>query len=140
MTDNEIIKLLECCAKSQCSKCCYSKECDGYTQVNCALDLINRQQAEIARLRKEVNLVSIQFQDLQERYEEAQTEIEQWKEEANKYQRLWCTAVDDIETAKSEAIQEFAEKLKKRFYLCAGRCVVDVYHIDNLAKEYEKGK
>ena len=36
---------------------------------------------------------------------------------------------------KSEAIKEFAEKLKKRFYLCAGRCVVDVYHIDNLVKE-----
>lgn len=36
---------------------------------------------------------------------------------------------------KSEAIKEFAEKLKKRFYLSAGRCVVDVYHIDNLVKE-----
>lgn len=97
MTDNEIIKLLECCAKSQCSKCYYSKECDGYAQVNYALDLINRQQAEIERLRKEVNLVSIQFQDLQERYEEAQTEIAQWKEEANRYQRLWCMAIEDID-------------------------------------------
>lgn len=75
MTDNEIIKLLECCKKSQCSKCYYSKECDGYTQVNYALDLITRQQTEIERLRKEVNLVSIQFQDLQELYEEARTEI-----------------------------------------------------------------
>lgn len=36
---------------------------------------------------------------------------------------------------KLEAIKEFAEKLKKRFYLSAGRCVVDVYHIDNLVKE-----
>ena len=36
---------------------------------------------------------------------------------------------------KSEARKEFSEKLKKRFYLCAGRCVVDVYHIDNLVKE-----
>ena len=76
MKDNEIIKLLECCKKSQCSKCYYSKECDGYTQVNYALDLITRQQAENKRLGKEVDLVSIQFQDLQERYEEAQAEIE----------------------------------------------------------------
>lgn len=40
-----------------------------------------------------------------------------------------------LQQAKSEAIKEFAEKLKKRFYLSAGRCVVDVYHIDNLLKE-----
>ena len=79
------------------------------------------QKAEIERLRKEVNLVSIQFQDLQERYEEAQIEIAQWKEEANKYQRLWCIAiddVDDIETAQSEAIKEFAEELKEKLELC----------------------
>lgn len=41
----------------------------------------------------------------------------------------------ELQHEKSEAIKEFAEKLKKRFYLCAGRCVVDVYHIDNLVKE-----
>lgn len=80
LTESEIIKLLECCKKSQCSNCEYSKKkCDGYTQVNYALDLINRQNAEIERLQKEVNLVSIQFQDLQERYEEAQEEIERLK-------------------------------------------------------------
>ena len=42
-----------------------------------------------------------------------QTEIEQWKEEANKYQNLWCTAVDDIEKAKSKSVKEFAERLKE---------------------------
>ena len=36
---------------------------------------------------------------------------------------------------RAEAIKEFAEKLKKRFYLIAGRCVVNVYQIDNLVKE-----
>ena len=49
-----------------------------------AIDAINRQKAEIERLRKEVNLVSIQLQDVQERYEEAQTKIEQWKENEGK--------------------------------------------------------
>lgn len=43
------------------------------------IDIINLQKAEIERLRKQVNLVSIQFQDLQERYEEAQAEIERLK-------------------------------------------------------------
>ena len=97
MTDKEIIKALECCKKDDCDNCpndfgnCYAN-LSGYS-----LDIINRQQAEIERLRKEVNLVSIQFQDAQERYEEVQTEIEQWKEEANKYQKLWCIAIDDKE-------------------------------------------
>lgn len=69
-----------------------------------------------------------------------QVEIEQWKEEANKYQNLWCMAVDDIEKAKSEAVKEFAEKLKEKSFQSFGnygitRDVVEVCDIDNLIKE-----
>ena len=86
MTDNEIIKALECCIlyKQICSEncpLCDVKSCKENLRKHC-LDLINRQKAE----------------------------IEQWKEEANKYQNLWCIAVDDIGTAKSEKIKEFAER------------------------------
>lgn len=42
------------------------------------------------------------------------TEIEQWKEEANRYQKLWCIAIDDIETAKAKAYKEFAEELENK--------------------------
>lgn len=49
---------------------------------------------------------------MREQQEEAQAEIEQWKEEANKYQKLWCIAIDDIETAKSEAYKKFANQIK----------------------------
>jgi hypothetical protein len=51
MTDNEIIKALECCKKDDCDNCpndfgnCYANLA-GY-----ALDLINRQKAEIERLK-----------------------------------------------------------------------------------------
>ena len=137
MTDNEIIKALECCKKDDCDNCpndfgnCYAN-LSGYS-----LELINRQQEEIDRLRKEVNLVSIQFQDLQERYEEVQTEIEQWKEEANKYQKLWCIAIDDIEAAKSEIYKEFAEHLKERWsnnYYDSPDVDFDEF-VDNLLKE-----
>jgi hypothetical protein len=38
-----------------------------------------------------------------------QAEIEQWKEEANRYQTLWC---EDVQFARAEAIKEFAERLK----------------------------
>ena len=52
---------------------------DSNRIVRKAEEEITRQQAENKRLEKEVNLVSIQFQDLQERYEEAQAEIERLK-------------------------------------------------------------
>ena len=166
MTDTEIIKALECCTTkgAKCSDCPAFKkvdrsDCKKYFRG--AIDLINRQQAEIERLRKEVNLVSIQFQDVQERYEEAQTKIEQWKEEANKYQKLWCIAVDDIETAKAGAYKEFAKKLKKEFLTLEYQVnttrktlpidfvkdqikwllqEVSIDIIDSLVKEYEKGR
>lgn len=61
MTDNEIIKGLECCSRDEksnkytCKKCpyvviegfCYDKV------IRDAIDLINRQQAEIERLQKQ---------------------------------------------------------------------------------------
>ena len=79
MTDNEIIKALENEIRS--AEYVDSEYCNGVdlTLIKNTLDLINRQKAENERLRKEVNLVSIQFQDAQERYEEVQSEIERLK-------------------------------------------------------------
>lgn len=58
MTDNEIIKALECCGDESginhaCSKCPKFKDNDDFCETalhNQALDLINRQKAEIERL------------------------------------------------------------------------------------------
>lgn len=73
MTDGEIKKALECCIIGDCQGCIYGKT----DQVRCrdnlmqnALNLINRQQAEIERLKKELNIISILYQDEQERYKE----------------------------------------------------------------------
>ena len=64
MKEEEIIKALKCCAKSKTNsdckalKCpCFKNEmcifvCDDYGLQNLALDLINRQNAEIERLRR----------------------------------------------------------------------------------------
>lgn len=57
MTDNEIVKALECCFNSNCSKCPAKKEydvgyiplCKSYLKQD-TLDLINRQMAEIEQL------------------------------------------------------------------------------------------
>ena len=89
----------------------YCKDCSANLNVE-IIDLINRQKAEI---------------------EELKIENKSLRSAANCY-KLHYNEV------RTEAYKEFAEKLKKRFYLCAGRCVVNVYHIDNLLKEYEKGR
>ena len=110
------------------------------------LDLINRLQAKNKRLEKEVNLVSIQFQDLQERYEEAQAEIESLKifrGYAEKRASDYRTMRDKYLNAKSEAYKEFAEKLKE--FMHNKFKDLDEYEfeyiterdIDNLSKETE---
>ena len=49
--DNEIIKALECCIKSDCSNCPQGKMfCSDAVPMQYAIDLINRQKAEIEAL------------------------------------------------------------------------------------------
>ena len=97
--------------------CRFTKECGSLAIL--ALDLINRQKAEIEELRERISYL--------------EKSIDCSRKE---YNRL----LQKLQQAKSAAIKEFAEKLKKRFYLCAGRCVVDVYHIDNLVREMTEGE
>ena len=91
MTDEQIIKALECCYIGTayiCLACPYSETDDEHCEDELhksAFELINRQKAE----------------------------IEQWKEESNRWQNAFCKSNEDIETAKSEAIKEFAERLCK---------------------------
>ena len=57
MTDNKIIKSLECLMHDNCEDCPYYRDdCvdrikDPIELSKCALDLINRQQSEIERLK-----------------------------------------------------------------------------------------
>lgn len=118
MTDEQIIKAVGICrASDTCRGCPYH---ELYTAgCVCALmkdvfDLIKRQTAEI--------------EGLEETRYELTCIIDEFREERNRL-------LQKLQQAKSEAIKEFAERLKKRFYLSAGRCVVDVYHISNLVKE-----
>ena len=123
MTDNEIIKALESEVKS--AEYVDNYYCNGVdlTLIKSAIDLINRLQAEIERLKECPKCI----------YEYDGNTTEYCVQGP-------CSNFKTVEQIKTEAIKEFAEKLNKRFYLCAGRCVVDVYNIDNLVKEYEKGR
>ena len=127
MTDNDIIKALECCFLSECAckDCPYSafEICDTAKMINTVIDLINRQKAEIERLRK----IIVGFID----------EVGTW---SNKYEvdistihKLPLLAKEDFNIRnkiKTEAIKEFAERFKEKSYLNDG-----VVYIDNLVKE-----
>ena len=83
-TNEEIMEALANCAFSAhnpdaCKECHYNNVgapiCIAYCTKD-ALELMYRQESESKRLQKEVNLVSIQFQDLQEQAEEYRLKIE----------------------------------------------------------------
>lgn len=117
MTDNEIIKALECLHKrilqSKCAEEITETEIMGL--VN-ALNLINRQKAKNESLKVDLAKCSIRLDN------------------------LYKTA-DEI---KSEAIKEFAERLKTETFLA--KAVESVEHviwmneIDNLVKEMTEEK
>ena len=115
MTDNEIIKALECCTEDEDYTHCPSiKEmpyCSNDIMVG-ALNLIKRQQAEIERLKNEI-------QTTKDAYIMLQTKNE---------------------IIKSEAIKEFAVRLKEKSFETIRnygltKDVVEVCDIDNLVKE-----
>lgn len=71
MTDNEIIRALECCANGRCLSCPLNPKIESVSQ--CAkmfLDLINRLEAENERLRKEAEW----FSDIGKLYSEIKAE------------------------------------------------------------------
>lgn len=115
MTDKEIIKALEYCNSTErghcLNKCPYYNYSANCTQemIKDTLDLIKRQQAEIERLKME-----------REAFDDAI------------YPLPFKTDFDiAIETAKSEAYKEFAERLKIK---CG--CVPQ-YHFNILQVEFE---
>jgi hypothetical protein len=95
-TDDEIIKALELCSRldlsfEECDKCPYKGKCgtkDGNMPAD-ALDLINRQKAEIEKLGSD------RYQILPDG-------------------RLELIPRTDINAIKAEAIKEFAERLKPK--------------------------
>ena len=108
MTDNEIVKALECCIKDDCDNCPDTFGNCEHNAMRNALDLINRQKAEIEMLRE-----GIRFE----------------RERVNAIPNL-------IKNAKPEAIKEFAERLKERVVSKYDYTDIRVFkELDNLVKE-----
>ena len=162
MTDNEIIKAMQCVIGNSvsCSECEYQKalpfpSCSRMCAEN-ALDLINRQKAEIERLEKEKQDIKDKYDcqqtvycDLSDIIKEKCKELElanadkviaETHEKAAK--EMFVDVTQQLKTAKTEAIKEFAERLKrtsigleigddKKFKMT----IVSTVAIDNLVKE-----
>ena len=127
MTDNEIIKALECCATDKmddCFQCPYDnivyKPGNGGCVNRCrkdALDLINRQKAEIERLNVELKAM--------------RGAVYSYKLESERLLQI-------LQQAQSEAIREFAELLKRKIWhsgWCNLERTITPEIITNLAKE-----
>ena len=130
MTDNEIIKALECCSIDNhigvCKECHFADVCDEDEQAlqKHALDLINRQKAEIERLEKALEEAISCF---------------------NRIESLYKIKCKELEVAKSEAIKEFSERLKEYAKeLQIGDniswLILGVGRVDQLVKEMTEGK
>ena len=120
MIDNEIIKALECCAKSSCKNCpenCGSAMCLKNLVID-SLDLINRQKAEVERLQDKLIIsdgIEIKLRD--DMYV-LKDELQRAKVEISKH-------YDYMDKAENEAIDVFANSLKIKLNRM----------IDNLVKE-----
>lgn len=126
MTDNEILKASDCLGKF----------------VRNALDRINRQEAEIERLKGECANCPM----LEAKRKKESCLIEQIKD----WQKGYCELKQELKTAKTEAIKKFAHQLKilletkaKLYSLSDKDCEFAIVQstalktVDNLVKEME---
>ena len=139
MTDKEIITALKCCSVyHRCSKCEYNENsaiCIS-NLMNDALDLINRQQAEIERLHN----ILLSFTN----------EVGTWSSRKG-YDTSELSLIPILDKAKNikaevraEAIKEFAERLMNKADVVSVdafnyKYIISSDEIYDLVKEMDKG-
>ena len=119
MTDNEIIKALECCKGGWCiSKNCPLNEFedDGCEHIlaKYALNLINNLLNENENLAEQLCHLEIKCEWLEKENESQKAEIEELEMYKSLYYDLRAESLETIKAIKhykAEAIKEFAERL-----------------------------
>lgn len=142
MTDNEIIKALECCSKPVIEECCL--ECPYHLggQENChkllgdIIDLINRKQAEIKEWQRTAVLNANEIIKLQAKNERLKYQVNRLKN----YDERRDIALHSmlIANAKSEAIKEFAERLKNSIYINTNLLVYQCEDVESVIDDIVK--
>ena len=119
-TDNEIVKALECCKNDGiiCGECPYKKANGCMEKLSAdALDLINRQNAEIERLKEEVGLL---HSDYTYKFVKAKAKAEAYKEFWNirperlneqyegkeEYNKGWNACLDEFWEMRNNLLKE----------------------------------
>lgn len=144
-TEEEVIKALKCCREKDCGDCplCeYPQSICEWDALDYALDLINRQKAEISALTSAVDNSTQEFLKLHDTYQEQKEEIAMKNAEINAYSiakkfdaeyfnadikklekenaelrmENHILATEYAERVRAEAIKEFADRLKERAY------------------------
>ena len=130
LTDNEIIKALECCITSDCHGCALGHHATGTYNEHCgndlmknALDLINRQKAEINRKEK-VFIETLRRCALKDEIiSEKTAEIERLKAENEELNQKYAWKHKEYmqyrkkhSLFKAEAYKECIEKVKEEIY------------------------
>ena len=127
MTDNEIIKALECCLSGKdydtaCMKCPIEPICESDDiLLKYALDLINRQKAIIEKSEKVEHFADKTIETTNAEIEKLENELYRAKVEISKH-------YDYMDKAANKAIDVFANSLKIKLNRM----------IDNLVKEMKE--
>ena len=108
MTDKEIKKALECCSEvDNCEECPLCESCNRKV-FNYALALINRKDIKIAELAEEINRQQAELERLK-------IELQAMRNAANSYKIENERLLQKLQQPQSEAVKEFAEKVKDIF-------------------------
>ena len=126
MTDNEIIRALECCIEDDCDNCPWDEQtaCIEYMKRD-ALYLIDSQKAEIERLKEQIGEYPFKCK------------VGSNSEIHSKSIEDYDSLIGDI---SAQATKEFAERLKEEQEFHVDECdnfvgFVAVSRIDNILKE-----
>ena len=141
LTDEQIIKALECCQKDDCDNCplsnydgCKSLLFDG----DIVLDLINRLKAQNKEFDEKIvmQMGLIEYQKAE--IERLKDELAQTEDAFNKIYEINGTYERKIDTIKSETVKEFEERLRKKahsYFLANLIWIVEVDDIKEVVKE-----
>lgn len=144
MTDEQIIKNAERHKLGSCSQCDYKNYGSNclHELLNDSIKLSNRQRAELSALYKIMNKQDEEISELNRKVASIETlkkMNEQLGDDVDRKYNLICKLEEDLRDSKSEAIKEFAERLKKYSFVdnlsLDGKETVYIQDIDNLVKE-----